>query len=390
MNICFFSDVHISKFRGGVERVTNLLSEALQKKGHSITMLSVLLPIENDFLEKNQFVLPNKNICSQQNINFASKLFKTENIDIIINQSETLSTYKLLKESREKRTLITCIHNDPATMIKAIDDQWDLWRINHGDLKYFLLYPYIYIRKTIQRHFRFKYVRDKYRKHYQESDAVILLSDKYIDVFKKITKVKDCKKIHIIPNPTLFNQINSQNNEKENIVLFVGRLVFQKRIDRLLKIWNKTKKTTDWKLIIVGDGKDMEFFKDINRRIGNSDVEFVGLQEPTNYYQKSKILCMVSSYEGSPCVIQEALYYNVIPVIFNSFEAGSDYIRNSKTGFLIEPYNIDEYAKILTGLINGNDIIQEMQNNIKKENYQDIFSNDKIIQQWEHLFKKLD
>lgn len=388
MNICFFSDVHISKFRGGVERVTNLLSEALQRKGYSITMLSVLSPTENDSLEKNQFVLPNKNVCSQENIEFASELFKTKNIDIIINQSETLSTYKLLKESREKQALITCIHNDPATMIKAIDDQWDLWRINHGDLKYFFLYPYIYLRKILQRHFRLEYVRDKYSKHYQESDAIILLSDKYIDVFKKITRIEDCKKIHIIPNPTLFYQLNS-NNEKENIVLFVGRLVYQKRIDRLLKIWNKTKKGTDWKLIIVGDGKDLDFFKDINRRIGNSNVEFVGLQEPTYYYQKSKILCMVSSYEGSPCVIQEALYHNVIPIIFNSFEAGGDYIINSKTGFLIEPYNIDKYAKILTELINGNNIIQEMQNNIKKENYQDIFSKEKIIQQWEQLFKKL-
>ena len=216
MNICFFSDVHISKFRGGVERVTNLLSEALQRKGYCITMLSVLSPTENDPLEKNQFVLPNKNVCSQQNIKFASELFKTKSIDIIINQSETLSTYKLLKESREKQALITCIHNDPATMIKAIDDQWDLWRINHGDLKYFFLYPYIYLRKILQRHFRLEYVRDKYSKHYQESDAIILLSDKYIDVFKKITRIEDCKKIHIIPNPTLFYQLNS-NNEKENI-----------------------------------------------------------------------------------------------------------------------------------------------------------------------------
>ena len=141
--------------------------------------------------------------------------------------------------------------------------------------------------------------------------------------------------------------------------------------------------------MIVGDGKDIELFKEINRKTGNYDVEFVGFHEPTTFYQKSKILCIVSSYEGSPCVIQEALYHNVIPIAFDSFEASSDYIINSKTGFLINAFKINKYAKVLKKLMVENTIIQEIQENIKKENYLDQFSIDNIIKQWEQLFRKL-
>lgn len=389
MNICFFSDIHISKERGGVERVTNMLAEALQQRGNNVIMLSVSQPLDNDSLLSNQSVLPDKDICSQNNIVFVKGLLKEKEIDIIINQSETLSTYNLLKAVRGKSILITCIHNDPATIIKEVNDRWDLWRIKNGDLKYHLLYPYIIVRKKIQRYYRLEFLKDKYRKHYNNSDAIILLSSNYVEIFKKIISIQEDSKIHIIPNPVDFTLFNNVNSPKQNVVLFVGRLVYQKRIDRLLTIWNKVKHKEGWKLIIIGDGSDKSFFQEYNHKLRNNNVEFLGLQNPAPFYQEAKILCITSSYEGSPCVIQEALFNNVIPITFNSFEAANDYIENNKTGFLIEPFNIHKYAQTLSMLISDKTLVKEIKENIKKENICSKIGIEQIIPIWETLFERL-
>lgn len=389
MNICFFSDVHVSRLRGGVEKVTLLLSEAFCEQGHNVTQISISQPIGNDTLSKNQYVLPDSTPYSQNNIDYLRTFFRENKIDIIINQSETLSTYYLLKETKRGAVLITCIHNDPATLIKEVNDKWELWKIKNGIYKHILLYPYILIRKKIQLYFRQKHLKEKYKKHYEGSDSIVLLSKHYIKVFKTITQIDNTDKISVISNPVSQGTHPSDIKKKNNIILFVGRLVFQKRLDRLLKIWKAVKAKEGWKLLIIGDGPDKSLFQEINCKLKNENVEFLGLQDPRPFYERAKILCLVSSYEGSPCVIQEALYHNVIPLTYNSYEAASDYVNNKINGFLIKPFSINKYAETISTLIHNKNLITELQNNIKAEIRCEKIVNEAIIREWEKLFYKL-
>ena len=58
MNILFVNDAHISEQRGGVERVTSILSTKFAERGHLVYMLSANKPLEGDSLGANQYVLP--------------------------------------------------------------------------------------------------------------------------------------------------------------------------------------------------------------------------------------------------------------------------------------------------------------------------------------------
>lgn len=392
MNICFFSDLHISQQRGGVEKVSFVLAEAFKKRGHNVIMLSALEPIRDDILLPNQFILPDKPTCSEKNILFAKKIFKEKRIDIIINQSETLSTYNLLKKSRESIPLITCLHTSPEAILKDVDDNWDLWKYNIGTIGYYTLYPYVFLRKKIQQYFRSKYIKEKFSKLYTESDAIVLLSEKYINLFQNIVKIRNHEKIFVIHNPETrdASKNNVEGVEKENIILYVGRLVLHpKRIDRLLRIWSKIKQKGDWRLIIVGDGPDKKTLKSLNAKLKNRNIEFVGTQEPTLLYKKAKILCLTSTYEGSPCVIREAKSHNTIPISFDSFESVTDYITNGTNGFIIKAFDLKQYAQTLSRLMYDKNLLNKIQNNIAQEFDNNDFQNEKIIKNWETLFKEL-
>ena len=205
-----------------------------------------------------------------------------------------------------------------------------------------------------------------------------------------MTGIESTSKLYAISNPQTTTKVQDIEAEKENIVLFVGRLVFQKRLDRLFRIWNRIKYKKDWKLIIVGDGPDRGFYETLCQKWNVDKVNFVGQCDPASYYQKAKILCMTSSLEGTPCVIQEAIQHNVIPIAYKSFESIDDIITNGKDGFTIRPFSVRDYSKTLERLMNDTSYRESIFANIRERDIRNIHSIDGIVKQWRELFKSIN
>ncbi len=384
MNICFITNQHVSEFRGGVERVTSILATEFKAKGYNVFMISSLPPINGDQLLENQFILPNDTINDKENQNFLASFAVNHEIDIIVNQSEVKSIFELIKVSVSSIPVISVIHTDPAAVIKAVQDNWDYWKIQYGTLKFSLLSPYFYIRKLYQKYTRKKYIKAKHLFYYNQSNAVVLLSEKFINSFINLTEIKDISKLYAISNPQTITQTQNIETEKNNLVLFVGRLVYQKRLDRLFRIWKKIKDKKDWKLIIIGDGPDRDLYESLCKKWHIEKVEFVGQCDPTHYYKKAKVLCMTSSFEGSPCVIQEAIQNGIKPIVFESYESVTDIIVHERNGFLIKPFSIRKYSKVLKSIIDrGDSDIYQSPTKL------DFTTKEQIFQQWQNLFKKL-
>ena len=183
MNICFITNQHVSNFRGGVERVTSVLAKVLKENGYNIFMLSSLAPIECDQLLENQVILPNKTINSKENRHFLSSFLTKHKIDIIINQSEVKAILELIKTAVPNTPVISVLHTDPAAVIKAIQDNWDYWKIQYGAIKFSLLSPYLFLRRLYQTKNRRKYTKSKLLYYYKQSNATVLLSQKFIYSF---------------------------------------------------------------------------------------------------------------------------------------------------------------------------------------------------------------
>ena len=78
------------------------------------------------------------------------------------------------------------------------------------------------------------------------------------------------------------------------------------------------------------------------------------------YYREAKFLCLPSRDEGFGMVIIEAYSFG-LPVLAFNIETGPKELIENNTGFLAEPYNIDEFSNNILKLINmKKDVYVEM------------------------------
>ncbi len=390
MNICIFSRGHISELRGGVDRVTTTIGATLENRGHNIFMISVCNPVENDQLAKNQFVLPCNDIVSDANKNFVIDFLKKNNINIILNQSDVKAIFDLIAATRQSTPVVSYNHGDPKATVKGVIDNFDEWRLKKGTFFWFF-YPYWFLRIIYQYYIRKNYAKRKHIEYYEKSDAYVFLSKKFKNSFIQFTGLNECDKLHFIGNPNTYPNIKHDNNtSKDNLIIFVGRLDFQKRIDRLLRVWKLIyKQHSDWKLQIVGDGSEKCFYENYSQKLKLKNIEFVGACDPTVYYEKAKIICLTSSHEGFGMTITEAMQYSVIPVVYHSYESVTDIIEDGINGILVKPFSTKEFAKKLSKLIEHPKELEKYQHNIANSDIKEKFNVERITNQLENLFQKL-
>ena len=235
-------------------------------------------------------------------------------------------------------------------------------------------------------------MRLKYSK-YASCDKIVLFSDSYIDKYKHIIRNNDRCKIAIIPNPLSFPVFLSEKDliEKTKEVILVGRLdEGQKRISYALKIWRLIEANpllNDWKLSIVGNGRDEDYCLWLAEKYYLKRVSFVGRQDPKPYYKRASILMLTSGYEGWPMVLMEAMPMGCCCISFDSFSAINDIIKDSYNGLIIPNHDLKTYyERMSTLMLNENKRI-EMGKHAIESSHQ--FSMDKIGAKWKKLYQEL-
>ena len=185
---------------------------------------------------------------------------------------------------------------------------------------------------------------------YDECDRYVMLCDEYKDeIVRRLGLDPSVNKLRVIENyQTLPDRICY---DKENIILYTGRLSYaDKRLDRLIDAWSLIYgKLPDWKVLIVGDGKEKKNLEKKIRKAGLPRISLEGFSnDPGKYYEKASILALVSTYEGWPLSMTEAQANGVIPVVFGSFAAARHILgENGEYGFIVEPFDIEAYAATL-------------------------------------------
>lgn len=390
MNILFLTLGHVSKLRGGVDRVTDTLAQNfINRGGHNVYMISVWKSVPGDKVESYQYFLPSQDIDSKENVEYLKNFIVAKHVDVIVNQSDPTKLMNLLVAAHGNAPMVSVIHTDPKAMLKATEDAWDRWKLLNGNFKFFIKYPYYLLRLLYQRKNRKDFLRNKHSYYYEQSDAVVLLSERFKDSFKDISGLSEDSKLYAISNP-----ISSEKTEfseiKEKLILFVGRLEYSpKRLDRLIKVWAKIKDKSGWRLCVLGDGQKRDLYETLAIKLGVNDVEFCGTVDPTPYYEKAGILCVTSTYEGFSMVILEGLYHGVIPIAFDSYEAVFDLIESGYNGFIVPSFSLKEYKKLLERLMNDDDLRISMRQNIIEKNSRLEFDVNYIADQWINLFEKI-
>ena len=219
----------------------------------------------------------------------------------------------------------------------------------------------------------------------QRLDRFVVLTEEDSHSWQELSNVI------VIPDPLSFPLSTACHSQLTNKrVIAVGRYVYQKGFDLLLKAWAKIEKQyPDWCLDIFGDG-DQEPYVALANDLG-VDSNCCTLHGPTSnirqQYQDSSLFVFSSRFEGFGMVLVEAMACG-LPVVSFACPCGPrDIVKNGEDGLLVENGNVEALASAMVRLM-GDESLRRKMSEKAKENV-GRFSIEQIAQQWQKMYKEL-
>lgn len=379
MNIIIYFENEINPLKGGTERAAENLALFLKSHNHNIIYLAKFKQnCQTTFLT---LYLPNQNLTSRENITFVENLVTHNQIDIIINEGGNTADVNLFNHTtlNVSSKIITCLHFAPK---QTFNKYW------YADILVNSVHSFLrLIHRALYRKYFLNKLKNNYRTAIEKGDYFIVLSEYYKIEICEMLRLEDSlkEKIKTIPNLNSFTEDLIVDDYKENLAIYVGRISYStKRIDRILKIWQTIESyDTDWSLEIVGDGPDIELFKSLAQKLDLKKVRFCGQQDSLQYYQRAKLLFLSSNYEGFPMVLLEAMSMKCVPIVFDSFGAAREIIKNGENGFLVKPFKLSDFTRKTWELISSPDKLRIMAINAHRSiKY---FSTESIGEKWNDI-----
>ena len=193
----------------------------------------------------------------------------------------------------------------------------------------------------------------------------------------------------VIPDPLTFSS-STYSPLTERRVIAVGRYVYQKGFDLLLKAWAIVEKECpDWMLTIVGQGERLQYETLIDElKIDRNNGKLLGPTEQIqDEYLNSSFLVMSSRFEGFGMVLVEAMACGLPVVSFDCPCGPKDIIQDHVDGLLVENGNIEKLAEAIIWMTQHPEQRKVMASkaidNVQR------FKIDKIAEHWKSLFDSL-
>ena len=131
------------------------------------------------------------------------------------------------------------------------------------------------------------------------------------------------------------------------LVVYLGRLTFEKRVDHLIRIWSTIRSTfPQAQLLVIGTGPEEETLR--AQSAGVPGVKFTGqVNDALRYLQAADLFVLPSATEGLSNSLLEAMSAG-LPVLATSVGGTPDVITHGENGYLIPP---DDLPALTTGLL---------------------------------------
>jgi glycosyltransferase involved in cell wall biosynthesis len=132
------------------------------------------------------------------------------------------------------------------------------------------------------------------------------------------------------------------------LVVYAGRLVPEKRVDHLLKIWKDIRaRFPAAHLLIVGEGEEQARLKEMRVE----GVQFTGqVQDAVLYLQAADLFVLPSSTEGLSNSMLEAMSCG-LPVLATAVGGAPDVIEHQVSGWLVPPKDVGALQQGLETLL---------------------------------------
>lgn len=200
-------------------------------------------------------------------------------------------------------------------------------------------------------------------------DEIVTVSKYMADNLEsKIPMIKG--KVKVIYNGVNLKEIDINKLNKENIILFMGKVVDYKGafdVVNITKDISKNLREKNFKVIMAGDG-EIDKLKNIIKENDLEDlisvVGWIDGEEKERLLAKSKIFIMPSKIESFGISAVEAMNYGNVVVC--SDKGGLPEIIKEENGFVVSDNSLETFSSILSELIYNNNLIEVIsKSNIK-------------------------
>lgn len=392
MNILFIATFPIIPHEGGVQRVTNTLSKEFIRQGYNVVYLC---HARKHKLEYPNFLCPQYyvelvNTTDEQIRDELSDICQKHQITHVINQSctsETARIIKLLPKEIRFKT-ISVYHTVPFAADNITRKR--IWTsVSHNARQHVFKYASL-VSPTIYRRFFNHYEERALRTSFDVSTRFCFITDKFYPLVTDHIPDAPTYKFFAIENP---NSFPIQNNvpsweERENAILWVGRLDAGKNVLGFIKMWEQLScELLGWSAYIIGEGDESEKCKSFIRKRSINGLHLEGKQtDVAQYYKKCKFLCSTSYSESWGLTLTEAMTFGCVPVVMDTFLSLSRIVDDGKNG-LICPANEFEMKERLIHNISCPGLWEMLSKGAVEKAKQ--FDVSTIAKRWEKELKRL-
>jgi glycosyltransferase involved in cell wall biosynthesis len=222
------------------------------------------------------------------------------------------------------------------------------------------------------------------------SDVVVVLTQQSGQDYREHLHTSP-KKLRVIPNwidPQLMERPRCYDDEAQTI-LWAGRLDQEKGVEYLLEIARRVlPQRPQWRWLIFGTGEMQDFLQ--------AGIEQSGLEKQlilkgyidTLYdeYASGGICALTSRREGLPLVLLEAKACGIPLISFDVVTGPREIIRDGIDGFLVRPFDVDEYSCKLMQLMDDSSLRARMSR--RSHETLDRYSADTVYAQWRALIEE--
>lgn len=311
LKIAMIGHKHIPSREGGVEIVVEELSTRMAKQGYSVTCYN---RGGKHALDKNQTL-------DNQKEYKGVRLKKVLTIDLKGLAAMTSSFFGTLKILFSKANVVHYHAEGPCAWI---------WIIHFFSKKRIVVTIHgLDWQRAKWGGFATKYIKFGEKMAAKYADEIIVLSKNVQDYFKKEYN----RATHFIPNGVSMPKIEKTeiikkkyNLEKDDYILFLGRIVPEKGVHYLIEAFKNIK--IDKKLVIAGGSGDTDsYFRELKEKAGNDkNIIFTGFvqgKELEELYSNAYIYCLPSDLEGMPLSLLEAMSYGNCCLTSNILECAT-------------------------------------------------------------------
>lgn len=176
--------------------------------------------------------------------------------------------------------------------------------------------------------------------------------------------------------------------------LWAGRLDHEKGVDHLLEIAKRVMPShPDWMWDVWGasvlDGEDgFDLAKELEVAGLSNQVVLRGRYSRTQDVFPNYALATLTSYrEGLPVFLLEAMAYGLPMLSFDVDTGPRDLIMTGVSGYLVKPFDYDQYAQLMGKLMDDVDMRQSF--SAAAKHAAQSFGEDAVYPQWKNLVERL-